>query len=69
MTTESRWVRCDDCREVWRHPDPECAEHFAEYHREAFGHSVNINPPVEEEVSRSIRTLFQQPRLQRWWEE
>jgi len=40
---ETRYVMCDTCPNTWRIACPECAEHFADYHRGAFGHDVIVN--------------------------
>lgn len=41
--SEARTVWCEDCPKTWRFGCPECALHFAVYHREAFdGHRVTV---------------------------
>ena len=67
---EIRYVNCRNCRISKRFPDPECAEHYAAYHREAFeGHEPTINGDIDREdgnIERAIRALFREPELRDW---
>lgn len=66
---EIRYVNCRECRKGWRYGCPECADDFAQYHRETFEHDVSVNAPLDEDTHRSIRNIFSQPRLRNWWVE
>lgn len=60
----ARVVWCEDCEKVWREPCAECAQHFVDYHRQAFeGHRVTINaehrrPSQKFDVPASVSNLF-----------
>lgn len=59
-----RYVQCVDCPKQWRYGCPECADDFADYHRDAFpGHHVLVNgrggnDTWEQAVPSQISNLF-----------
>jgi hypothetical protein len=60
--SETRWVRCTQCRTTWRYGCPECADSFADYHRTAFdGHEVTVRDLVEN-LNHADRAF-----LKPWW--
>jgi hypothetical protein len=70
-SSQARFVWCTDCAKTWRYGCIECAELFADYHRENFpGHNVlmDLRDPLAkrvwrpDEVSRSTQNLMGRPR-------
>lgn len=63
---DSRTVMCNDCGIHERWGCVECAEHWADYHRNEFGHNVSVFLPRRDRDMRPLDTLRVTQRS--WWE-